>query len=340
MDSKWSLNEEMVKIMTHLHKFREVKRSIHLMDGRENDEEHTGAMCLLITVLRPFLEDEWDVRWDLVYELASIHDVPEIISGDVHYLADKTGKKEREIAAITTIFRKMPNIRSKWKMYEERESQEAILVKQIDILQCVGRIVLSGGMTWRINRITKEIEMGFSRWIWEKDNTIGNLLRHLFEIAEKEDMFWKETSPKRYNETSILSGKEIILTPKETEAVSDFHRSRLAFAIREIGGNVELLVNIRDEREHRIYLQEDHGVGLEEFENMVRGYIKPGKIRFFRGTGFHPIKDWEIDIFIDTIKELAKEEFGQGTYEVGNGVSIGKLGEEWPPISIYKTVQI
>lgn len=148
-----------------------------------------------------------------------------------------------------------------------------------------------------------------------------------------------------YNEKTILSGKEINLTSEETEAVSNFHRSRLAFAFRiDISVPerplIQMLVNTRDEREHRIYLQEDHGVGLEEFETMVRGYIKPGRIRFFRGTGFTPVKEEEIDLLLDNVIKLTLQEFGSGTYEVGNGVKIGKLGDEWPALSVYKTIEI
>ena len=71
-----------------------------------------------------------------------------------------------------------------------------------------------------------------------------------------------------YNEVTIINGKQITLTPKEQKEVGTFHKSRIAFAILSDG---KCAVNIKDIREHRVYLQEDFGISFEEFENLVRG---------------------------------------------------------------------
>ena len=81
------------------------------------------------------------------------------------------------------------------------------------------------------------------------------------------------------NETTIINGKQIALTPKEKKMVDEFHKSRIAFAFLDDG---RCAINVKDVREHKIYLQEDFGISFDEFENLTRGYIKPGRIIFYK----------------------------------------------------------
>lgn len=139
-----------------------------------------------------------------------------------------------------------------------------------------------------------------------------------------------------YNEVTIISGKQITLTSKEQKEVGTFHKSRIAFAILSDG---KCAVNIKDIREHRVYLQEDFGISFEEFENLVRGYIKPGRIVFYKTSGFYPIDNISEKI-LSIVSEKALEFFGSGKYEIWNGLKIGKFGEEWQPIQKHGFVLI
>ena len=131
-----------------------------------------------------------------------------------------------------------------------------------------------------------------------------------------------------YNETTIINGKQITLTPEEKKGVEEFHKSRIAFAFLNDGN---CAINIKDVREHKIYLQEDFGISFDEFENLTRGYIKPGRIVFYKTSEFIPIENITEKV-LSVISEKALEFFGPGKYEIWNGLKIGKPGEEWKPI--------
>lgn len=131
-----------------------------------------------------------------------------------------------------------------------------------------------------------------------------------------------------YNETTVVNGKQITLTAQEKKGVDEFHKSRIAFAILNDG---RCAINVNDVREHKIYLKEDFGISFEEFENLVRGFIKPGRIVFYKTLGFIPIETISEEI-LSIVSEKALEFFGSGEYEIWNGLEIGKLGEEWKPI--------
>lgn len=130
-----------------------------------------------------------------------------------------------------------------------------------------------------------------------------------------------------YNKTTKIGDSEIELSENETEGVSKFHKSRIAFAFLEDG---TMACNVNDEREHRVYLEEDFGVNEERFQTLVRGYIKPGRIVFYRTLKFSRI-DEDIMPYIEHVGVLAVQTYGMGRYEVWNGVKVGKPGEEWEP---------
>lgn len=130
-----------------------------------------------------------------------------------------------------------------------------------------------------------------------------------------------------YNKTSIIAGKEITFTDKQRKDTATFHKSRLAFAFKD----GEPLVNLHDEREHRVYLREDFGIDDIEFETLIRGYIKPGKIIFYI-TSHHSEVEMVPPDFIQKCKLLAYQQYGAGTYTIHNGVHIGEPGTEWEPI--------
>ena len=111
-----------------------------------------------------------------------------------------------------------------------------------------------------------------------------------------------------HNETTIKNGKQIILTSEEKTKVDEFHKSRIAFAFLNDG---RCAINVKDVREHKTYLQEDFGISFDEFENLTRGYIKPGRIVFYKTSGFIPIESiTEKVLSIVSEKALENMKFG------------------------------
>lgn len=138
------------------------------------------------------------------------------------------------------------------------------------------------------------------------------------------------------NEKTVINGQMINLSKEEQCAVTDFHKSRIAFAvIFKNDDSYDLAINMKDAREHRVYLQQDFGITDEVFESLIRGYIKQGKIMFYVSSHFHPVALGIItDQLIKDLLLIAKEMFGPGEYMIGNGVKVGNPEEEWPPIDI------
>ena len=143
------------------------------------------------------------------------------------------------------------------------------------------------------------------------------------------------------NQDTIINGKFVKLNKTEQNGVERFHRSRIAFAVIEKENDFELAMNINDPREHRVYLREDFNIDDETFEKLIRGYIKPGKINLYVSSHFYKVPNDKItDELIRSLLQVALTEYGEGEYVIGNGVEVGKPGEEWEPIDIIDKVNI
>ena len=136
----------------------------------------------------------------------------------------------------------------------------------------------------------------------------------------------------KYNEETVLCGETIKLTREEQEEVEKYHKSRIAFTFLKDGS---LALNENDPREHRIYLQEDFGDKYDDsqFDELIRGYLKPGRIVFYTGGSFHTPVDSIPDEYLLKMKLIAYQKYGDGIYQVWNGVdTTAPIGTNWPPI--------
>lgn len=139
-----------------------------------------------------------------------------------------------------------------------------------------------------------------------------------------------------YNQKTVINGQDITLSDNERQKVENFHKSRVAFAILEDGS---CAINIKDSREHRIYLQEDFGISTDDFEKLTRGYIKSGRIVFYKTSKFLPVENISKNV-LKIVSRQALKFFGSGKYEIWNGVKIGAIGEEWLPLQKMPAVFI
>ena len=142
------------------------------------------------------------------------------------------------------------------------------------------------------------------------------------------------------NERTIINGQNVNLSKEEQIGVTNFHKSRIAFAvIPKENSSYYLAINNRYAREHRVYLKEDFDITDEIFETLTRGYILPGKINFYVTSYFKPVaRELITEALITDLLSIAQDEFGVGEYNIGNGLVVGVPGgEEWPPIEIIRT---
>ncbi|SMO47632.1 HD domain-containing protein [Halorubrum cibi] len=121
------------------------------VDAPESVAAHAWGVAYLVLALGDrFREDLPGVDLDRALRLAVVHDVAEAETGDVATRADSTAesvdrdeKEARERAAMADLAGPLPErVRDAWEAYEARETPEAVLVKECDLLDtCLQAIV-------------------------------------------------------------------------------------------------------------------------------------------------------------------------------------------------------
>ncbi|ELZ59402.1 MULTISPECIES: HD domain-containing protein [Halorubrum] len=113
------------------------------VDDPESVAAHSwGVAYLLVTLGDRFREELPEVDLDRALRLAVVHDVAEAETGDVATRADSTAdavdreaKAAAEREAMADLAGPLPErVRDAWEAYEARESPEAVLVKECDLL--------------------------------------------------------------------------------------------------------------------------------------------------------------------------------------------------------------
>jgi putative hydrolase of HD superfamily len=121
------------------------------VDAPESVAAHSwGVAYLVLTLGDRFREDLPGVDLDRTLRLAVVHDVAEAETGDVATRADSTAeavdrgaKEATEREAMTDLAGPLPErVRDAWEAYEARDSPEAILVKECDLLDtCLQAVI-------------------------------------------------------------------------------------------------------------------------------------------------------------------------------------------------------
>ncbi len=129
-----------IESIQFLNNFKFVERlSLIKKNGRrESDPEHTWHLVMTLWMLSDKYEKKIDINKAI--KIALIHDLPEMLAGDVFAHSSevsKEQKKENEIKALDEIVFKLPEdfgkeIKTLWNEYEDRQSEEAKFVWLVD----------------------------------------------------------------------------------------------------------------------------------------------------------------------------------------------------------------
>jgi len=121
------------------------------VDAPESVAAHAwGVAYLVLTLGDRFRTDLPDVDLDRALRLAVVHDVAEAETGDVATRADSTAdpvdpdaKETAEREAMADLAGPLPDrVRDAWEAYEARDSPEAVLVKECDLLDvCLQAVI-------------------------------------------------------------------------------------------------------------------------------------------------------------------------------------------------------
>lgn len=129
---------------------------------RENDAEHSWALCLCVIVLAEHANiPNLDVL--RVLKLGLIHDLVEIDAGDTfaYDTAAVASQHEREVRAAERIFGLLPEDQAKefralWDEFEARETPEARFAHACDRFQPMLLNTRTEGGSWRTHGVTHD----------------------------------------------------------------------------------------------------------------------------------------------------------------------------------------
>lgn len=134
-----------LELILVIRNMQEVLRATPKRNGLfENNAEHTYMMMFLALLLAPHIEQEFGQKLDMkrVYELSLIHDIAEIVTGDIPTWETlspevRADKGERERFAVEHLLVDVPAeskeyLLDLWQESEDRQTLEAKFVKSLD----------------------------------------------------------------------------------------------------------------------------------------------------------------------------------------------------------------
>jgi putative hydrolase of HD superfamily len=154
---------------------------------RENDAEHSWALCLFAATLAEHSNEPIDVL--RVLKMLQIHDLVEIDAGDTfaYDAAAMVGQHEREARAAERIFGLLPDdqaaeFRALWDEFEAKESAESKFANALDRMQSMLLNCVTESASWRKHGVTREMIMARNAHIVEGS---APLWRYMVEQVER-----------------------------------------------------------------------------------------------------------------------------------------------------------
>jgi putative hydrolase of HD superfamily len=155
---------------------------------RENDAEHSWALCLCAVTLAEYSNEPIDVL--RVLEMLIVHDLVEIDAGDTfaYDTAAMADQHEREARAADRIFGLLPagqaaKFRARWDEFEARQTPEAKFAAAVDRFQPMLLNCLTQGEAWRRHGVTHEQVTARNRHVADGAQPLWEYMSALLERA-------------------------------------------------------------------------------------------------------------------------------------------------------------
>lgn len=180
--------KEIIKFSKLVGKLKKVERTGWVTWAKIENPESVADHIFRTAVLGMIISDIKKLNTEKVVRMILLHDLSETIMGDWdYYTKKKLGKEkklEREKEAMNKVLSILPRELNEkystiWKELFEGESEEAKLVKQIDILEMIFQ-----ALEYEKEGYDKERLDAF--WRFHKDDFKDPNLKKLFELLEKE----------------------------------------------------------------------------------------------------------------------------------------------------------
>lgn len=144
---------------------------------RENDAEHSWALCLFAATLAEHSNEPVDVL--RVIRMLMIHDLVEIDAGDTFAYdeAAMVGQHDREALAADRIFGLLPDDQAKefhalWDEFEAKETAESKFANALDRMQSMLLNCVTECTMWRKHGVTREKIMARNEQIGDGSETL------------------------------------------------------------------------------------------------------------------------------------------------------------------------
>lgn len=193
-------HRQILEFLLFVDRLKSVERQIHLADGsrHENDAEHSWHMALFAMLLKDELTE--DVNLLEVMEMVIVHDLVEVLAGDVGAFDDPKLWENREAceqAAAEELFGMLPDdlgtrLRSIWESFEAAETIEARFAKALDRLQPCALGVASNGRAWEESGAGRDRVVGFMDDARRFDPLVDAMFVELFHRADRNEI-WSRT---------------------------------------------------------------------------------------------------------------------------------------------------
>lgn len=127
--------------LKHAEQLKETTRKCWTSKGKqESVAEHTWRLCLMVMLFEKNLPENTDVK--KLMKMCLIHDIAEIIDGDVPATVYDPNKSARERKNLIILMKPLPQYIQKemlalWDEYEAAETNESILAKSMDKLETI-----------------------------------------------------------------------------------------------------------------------------------------------------------------------------------------------------------
>lgn len=183
--------EQQIAFIIEADKLKEVfRQSLNSQSRRrENDAEHSWALCLIAITLAEHANVP-DLNLPHTLKMLLIHDVVEIDAGDTFAYdeAAMATQHERESKAADRIFGLLPDDQAKefralWEEFEAHETAEAKFARSIDRFQPMLLNCLTEGAAWNKHGVTREMVIARNRMIEDGCTPLWEYAQRMVEQA-------------------------------------------------------------------------------------------------------------------------------------------------------------
>lgn len=166
---------------------------------KENPGEHSWSLILLAVLLQEFADEPLDML--KILKMLAIHDIPEVVSGDVFVYDQTDAHCEAEERGAVEIFSLLPenmqeDLLGLWQEFEKGITPEARFAKALDRFQPYLCNLNNGGGSWLEFGISLQAMLRRNADVRKGSRALWDYLESTARIANEDGLFAKGSDVK------------------------------------------------------------------------------------------------------------------------------------------------